>query len=150
MDAQSAGAILRILNLVAIADGAVDLQEEELLESLAKQHALQSPLLAWEDKLRAPDHIGDLVALISPEHHQLTLKTAQMVAGVSRRSQDDAYIGPDEQAVLQRLIEALPLTEAAQQQALQEAQQELEQHPNLWQVLFGCFGSQFEWPLLPG
>ena len=150
MDAQSAGAILRILNLVAIADGAVDLEEEELLESLAKQHALQSPLLAWEDKLRAPDHMGDLVALINPEYHQLTLKTAQMVAGVSRRTQDDAYICPDEQTVLQRLITALPLSEAAQQQALQEAQQELEQHPNLWQVLFGCFGSQFEWPLLPG
>ena len=94
--------------------------------------------------------MGDLVALINPEYHQLTLKTAQMVAGVSRRTQDDVYVCPDKQAVLQRLITALPLSEAAQQQALQEAQQELEQHPNLWQVLFGCFGSRFEWPLLPG
>lgn len=150
MDSQSAGAILRILNLVAIADGTVDLQEEELLETLIRQHALQSPLIAWEEKLRAPDHVGDLVALIKPEYHQLTLKTAQMVAGVSRRTDDDVYVNPAEQAVLQNLIEALPLSETEQRQALQEAQQELEQHPNLWQVLFGCFGSRFEWPLLPG
>ena len=150
MDSQSAGAILRILNLIAIADGKLDLEEEELLESLAKQHALQSKLITWEEKLAAPDHIGDLVGLINPQYHQLTLKTAHMVAGVSRRLQDDAYVCPDEQALLQDLTHALHLSEVAQQQAQLEAQQEMQQHPNLWQVLFGCFGSQFEWPLLPG
>ncbi|MFZ9952397.1 MAG: hypothetical protein ACO3FA_08920, partial [Vulcanococcus sp.] len=150
MDAQSAGAILRILNLVALADGHLALDEEELLESLTRQHALQARLISWEDQLESPNSITALVTLIAPDHHRLTLKTAQMVARVARRREDDTYLCAEEEALLQELAQALNLPEADQQQVLQEAEQELQQHPNLWQVLYGCFGARFEWPLLAG
>ena len=42
MDLQSAGVILRILNLIAHADGGVSLEEEGLLDSLSKQYKLQA------------------------------------------------------------------------------------------------------------
>ena len=150
MDAQSAGAILRILNLIALADGHLAPDEEVLLDSLAKQHALQARLISWEDKLDDPNSITALAGLISPEEHRLTLKTAQMVASVFRRRGDDSAICAEEQALLQELISALALSEAEQQQALAEAEQDLNKQPTLWQVLYGCFGSRFEWPLLAG
>ena len=48
MDLQSAGVILRILNLVALADGGVSLEEENLLDSLSKQYKLQAKIINWE------------------------------------------------------------------------------------------------------
>ena len=150
MDAQSAGAILRILNLIALADGNLSLEEEELLDDLSQQHQLQARLIAWEDQLENPNSIRELANLITPEYRQLTLKTAQMVAGVSRLPADDVYICAEEQQLLDELQQSLSLSEPDARHAIEEAELELQHHPNLWQVLFGCFGSQFDWPLLPG
>jgi tellurite resistance protein len=150
MDAQSAGAILRILNLIALADGQLTLEEEELLDSLSRQHDLQGERIPSEDRLASSGPIPALVPMIAPEHRQLTLKTAQMVARVSRLHSHDAYVSEEEEALLQELSAALALPEADQRRAIAEAEQELEQHPNLWQVLYGCFGASFDWPLLPG
>jgi hypothetical protein len=150
MDAQSAGAILRILNLVALADGKLTLDEEQLLDSLSQQHALQANLIAWEDKLESPNSIPALVSLIAPEHRQLTFKTAQMVARVARLHSHDSFVCDEEEALLQELSAALCLPEDDQRQAIDDAERELDQQPNLWQVLYGCFGARFDWPLLPG
>jgi len=150
MDAQSAGAILGILNLVALADGQLSLEEEELLDSLSRQHALQADAITAEDRPKSSGSIQALVPLIAPEHRQLTLKTAQMVARVARLRSQDSYVCNEEEALLQELSAALGLPEADQHRAIAEAEQELEQHPNLWQVLYGCFGASLDWPLLPG
>jgi len=80
MNLQSAGVILRILNLVALADGGVSLEEETLLDSLSKQYKLQAKIINWEAQLSDPACI--------------------------------------------------------------------EEHPNLWQVLFSLFGNRFDFPVL--
>ena len=103
MDLQSAGVILRILNLVALADGGVSLEEENLLDSLSKQYKLQAKIINWEDQLSDPSCIEELAALINPEQRELAMKTAVMVASASRQQQDDEFICEQERAILSRL-----------------------------------------------
>ena len=148
MDLQSAGVILRILNLVALADGGVSLEEENLLDSLSKQYKLQAKIINWEDKLPDPTCIEELAVLINPEQRELAMKTAVMVASVSRHQQDDEFICEQESAMLLRLATGLELSPDQLQKIESEAAQELEEHPNLWQVLFSLFGNRFDFPVL--
>ena len=148
MDLQSAGVILRILNLVALADGGVSLEEENLLDSLSKQYKLQAKIINWEDQLPDPTCIEELAVLINPEQRELAMKTAVMVASVSRHQQDDEFICEQESAMLLRLATGLELSPDQLQKIESEAAQELEEHPNLWQVLFSLFVNRFDFPVL--
>ena len=83
MDLQSAGVILRLLNLVALADGGVSLEEESLLESLSEQYKLQAKFVTWEDQVSDPSSIEELAVLVNPDQRELAMKTALMVASAS-------------------------------------------------------------------
>ena len=148
MDLQSAGVILRILNLVALADDGISLEEENLLDSLSKQYKLQAKIINWEDQLSDPACIEELAALINPEQRELAMKTAVMVASASRQPQDDAFICEEEKAILNRLANGLGLSPEQRSTVEAEAAQALEKQPNLWQVLYSVFGHRFEWPIL--
>lgn len=148
MDLQSSGALLRLLNLVAMADGTCSPEEEHLLDSLSKQYKLQARMLSWMDDMHDPSDITELAQKIAAEHHRLTIKTATMVANISRRRDDDAFISPEEDQLLRQLSAALSLTPAELSEARQEAEKQLRKQPSLWQILYHCFGSQFERPLL--
>ena len=148
MDLQSSGALLRLLNLVAMADGTCSPEEENLLDSLSKQYKLQARMLFWMDDMHDPSDITELAQKIAAEHHHLTIKTATMVANISRRRDEDAFISPEEDQLLTQLSAALSLTPAELSEARQEAEEQLRKQPSLWQILYHCFGSQFERPLL--
>lgn len=145
MDQRSSGAMLRILNLMALADGEVSAEESHLLETLIEQYKLQARMISWESDLEHCNDVQTLAALIAPEHRPLAMKTAYMVAAVSRQQDDDAYVSADEDAMLKRLSEALGLSEDVVSELRSNADEELSRHPNLWQVLYSCFGSQFNW-----
>ncbi|MFO7628250.1 MAG: hypothetical protein R6W06_01790 [Prochlorococcaceae cyanobacterium] len=146
MDAQSSGAILQILNLIALADGFRSPKEEDLLDSLIKQHQLQAKTISWQDKLENPTNISEVAALVSKEHRPLAMKTACMVAGVSRLNNVDQFICIEEDALLNELAESFQLSSGEQEALRAQAIQQLEKNPSLWQVLFSCFGNQFQWP----
>ena len=148
MDLQSAGVILRILNLVALADGGVSLEEENLLDSLSKQYKLQAKIINWEDQLSDPACIEELAALINPEQRELAMKTAVMVASASRQQQEDEFICEQERAILSRLATGLELSPDQLQTIESEAAEEIKEHPNLWQVLFSLYGNRFDFPVL--
>jgi hypothetical protein len=148
MDTKSSGAILKILNLVATADGCLSPEEEHLLESLAKQHKLQAKMISWEDELEDPRSVTCLAQVIASEFHPIAMKTAFMVASISRGEQEDDYICEAEKELLGELAAALGLAAEDVEQAKQDAGHELSKQPTLWQVLYACFGSQFERPLL--
>ena len=148
MDLQSAGVILRILNLVALADGGVSLEEENLLDSLSKQYKLQAKIINWEEQLSDPACIEELAALINPEQRELAMKTAVMVASASRQQQDDEFICEQERAILSRLGTSLELSPDQLQSIESEAAEEIKEHPNLVQVLFSLFGNRFDFPVL--
>jgi tellurite resistance protein len=148
MDLQSSGALLRILNLVAMADGECSLEEDHLLKSLTKQHKLQAQTLAGLDDLADANDMAALAAKIAPEHDLLTMKTATMVASIARGRNDNSFINSQEDERLKTLAAALSLTAEAITKARTEAEEQLCQQPSLWQVLYSCFGSQFERPIL--
>jgi tellurite resistance protein len=148
MDLQSSGALLRILNLVALADGHCSPEEEHLLDSLTKQHRLQAKILSWLDGMEDPSDVAALAEKIAPEHHYLTMKTATMVAAISRPQGDDEFVSPEEAQLLETLSSSLALSAERLAEARDEAEQELTKQPSLWQALYACFGSQFERPFL--
>ena len=146
MDIQTSGALLKILNLVAMADGQISLEEENLLESLVKQHKLQAKIISWQDDLRQPTSINALALKIDNEHRQLAYKTATMVAYISRAENDDKFVSLEENDLLSNLALALELSSEQIEECRHQAAQELNKQPNLWQVLYSCFGSQFQQP----
>jgi len=146
VDLQSAGVILRLLNLVALADGGVSLEEESLLESLSEQYKLQAKFVTWEDQVSDPSSIEELAVLVNPDQRELAMKTAVMVASASRQPQDDAFICDEENAILNRLAHGLGLSPEQRSAIEADAAQALEKQPNLWQVLYSVFGHQFNWP----
>lgn len=147
MDLRSSGAILKILNLIALADGRLSLEEEHLLDSLASQYKLQAKINSWEDALDDPTSITALAKCIAEEDRALALKTGYMVAGITREKDQDIYICPEEDVLLSELAGALALAPEAVEAARQQGLQELNKQPTLWQVLYGCFGSRFQQPL---
>ena len=66
------------------------------------------------------------------------MKTATMVAAVSRARGDETFVSPEENALLEQLAAGLELTSEEVQQLRESAETELNDHPNLWQVLYGC------------
>ena len=149
MDTQSSGAILRILNLVALADGYLSPQEESLMDSLAEQHKLQAKFISWEDSVDDPNKLESLALKIGEDDRLLAMKTAYMVAKVSRHQDEDHYINAEEEEILVKLAKALNLSADDVDSAKREAECDLEKQPNMWQVLYSCFGAQFEWPIFP-
>jgi hypothetical protein len=148
MDIRSSGAILKILNIIAMADGYLSPNEELLLQSLEKQYKLQAKLVAWEDELEDRQSIASLAKLIATDYHMLAMRTAVMVASVCRGSDDDESICPAEEQLIDELANALSLHPDDVELARQAAAKELNKQPSLWQVLYDCFGSQFDRPLL--
>lgn len=147
MDIRSSGAILKILNIIAMADGYLSPNEELLLQSLEKQYKLQAKLVAWEDELEDRQSITALAKLIATDYHMLAIRTAVMVASVCRGA-DDETICPAEEQLIDELASAFSLHPDDMEQARQAAAKELNKQPSLWQVLYDCFGSQFDRPLL--
>lgn len=148
MDIRSSGAILRILNIVAMADGYISPDEEYLLESLEKQYRLRAKVVTWEDELEDAQSITCLAKLILIDYHMLAMRTAVMVASICRRSDKENSICEAEGRLLNELADALHLAAEDVKQAREDAAKELKKQPSLWQVLYDCFGSQFDRPLL--
>ena len=144
MDIQSSGALLKVLNLVAMADGHISAEEENLLELLTTQHKLQSKIISWQDDLDQPTNINSLASKIASEHHQLAYKTAIMVASISRADGEDEFVCTEEHQLLNNLAATLELSLEQIEAIRHQAAQELSKQPNLWEVLYSCFGSQFQ------
>jgi hypothetical protein len=144
MDIQSAGAMLRILNMIAMADGHLSLDEQNLLDSLVQQHKLQAKNMAREDGLVNPLSITELAQKIDANYHYLAFKTATMVAIISKSDKDSSSVCSGEEKLLSELADALSLTSDIIGKAQKEASQEIQKQPTLLQVLYSCFGSQFE------
>lgn len=147
MDNQSSGAILRILNLIARADGQVSPEEEHLLESLINRHKITEKIADWEDDAEQPTNIKALAMRIDKPYHTLTCKAATMIADISRVKGNDDFICPEEYLLLDALYDALEMTSTQISEIQHEAKQDLEQSPTLWQIIYSCFGSQYEPPI---
>ena len=151
---KNSGILLRILNLMALADGSVSPEEENLLETLLDRYRLHNKLSSWESDLEDSNDIACLAAAISThEDRCLAVKLAYMVAAVSKNSEDESAINSAERVAYRQLIESLGLPDSTVEVLEKEADTELAKHPNLWQILYGAFGNLNYWPesgLMPG
>lgn len=139
--------ILRILNLMALADGSVSPEEENMLEGLLDRYRLHNKLSSWESDFENSNDVAELAtAIVTNEDRCLAVKLAYMVAAVSKNSEDEAAINPDESEFYRQLIENLGLPQTTIEILEQEADVELAKQPNLWQILYGAFGNLNYWP----
>ncbi|MEB3200698.1 MAG: hypothetical protein VKK62_09260 [Synechococcaceae cyanobacterium] len=151
MDQRSSSAILGIMQRIAVVDGDLAPEEENLLQSLSDRYSLQPQTSLPADPIPQGSDpaatIGSLAAMVAPEHRSLLMKAAFMVAGITRGKREDAYICPGEEAALAELSQALELSSEAVTAAREEALEELSHQPSLWQILYGCFGTHSPLPL---
>ena len=132
---------------MALADGSVSPEEENLLEALLDRYKLHNKLSSWESDFENSNDIAALAAaIITNEDRCLAIKLAYMVAAVSKNSEDEASINSAESEVYRQLIENLQIPQATIEIIEQEANIELAKQPNLWQILYGAFGNLNYWP----
>jgi hypothetical protein len=143
-------ALLRILCTVAWADGDFAPEERKLLLQLVERYFLPDAGEASAAELigtvsAEPGQGGSLEAavplLTMEEHRELALKLAFMVIRVGRRPGDEASINLQEKQAYRRLVELLSLPEDQVREIEWAAEEELNRHRSLWDVL----RSRFPW-----
>jgi uncharacterized membrane protein YebE (DUF533 family) len=142
MDLRTAGVMIQILKLMALSDGNVAPEEEELLESLGKRYLKEASIPSWTAAFNHPNDLEILAQEIPEMHRALTAKLAYMVIAASR----DAYqftVNSDEQKAFDRLCDQLALDQNTRDELAAQAKNDLSERPGLWEILYSNFSSQF-------
>ena len=142
MDLRTAGVVIQILKLMAVSDGNIAPEEQELLESLSNRYLKEADIPSWAAAFSHPNDLELLAEEIPDEYRALTGKLAYMVIASSR----DAYqftVNSDEQQAFARLCDTLGLDQDTQNELIVLAKDELAKRPGLWNVLYSSFSSSF-------
>ena len=148
MDLRTAGVVIQILKLMAVSDGNIATDEQELLDSLSKRYLKEADIPSWAAAFSHPNDLELLAEEIPDECSALTGKLAYMVIASSR----DAYqftVNSDEQKAFERLCDTLGLDQEARSELIVQAKNELAKRPGLWDVLYSSFSSQFSMGRIP-
>ena len=142
MDLHTAGVLIQILKLMAVSDGNIAAEEQELLESLSKRYLKEAAIPSWAAAFNHPNGLEVLAEEIPEDCRMLTAKLSYMVIASSR----DAYqftVNVDEQLAFNRLCDTLGLDQDAQSELVAQAKNELAKRPGLWDALSSSFASAF-------
>ena len=142
MDLHSSGAILRILVLMAMADGVLAPEEKSMLDRLGSAYLKQSELESWDQAFQNPMDLEHVAREISIADRPVTAKLAYMVISASREDYGFPVNSAERQA-FEQLIRTLELTDPQKDQAIQEATRELARQPGFWDILINTFSNQF-------
>ena len=148
MDLRTAGVVIQILKLMAVSDGNIATDEQELLESLSKRYLKEADIPSWAAAFSHPNDLEVLAEEIPEECIALTAKLSYMVIASSR----DAYqftINSDEQKAFDRLCDTLGLDQDARSELIVQAKNELAKRPGFWDILYSSFSSQFNMGRIP-
>ena len=142
MDLRTAGVVIQILKLMAVSDGNIATDEQELLDSLSKRYLKEADIPSWAAAFSHPNDLELLAEEIPDECSALTGKLAYMVIASSR---DDYQftVNSDEQQAFDRLCDTLGLDQDTQNELIVLAKDELAKRPGLWNVLYSSFSSSF-------
>ena len=142
MDLRSSGAILRILVLMAMADGVLAPEEKSMLDRLGSAYLKQSELESWDQAFQNPMDLEHVAREISIADRPVTAKLAYMV--ISASQEDYGFpVNSAERQAFEQLIRTLELTDPQKDQAIQEATRELARQPGFWDILINTFSNQF-------
>tara|TARA_B100001939_G_scaffold308975_1_gene289997 strand:- start:890 stop:1348 length:459 start_codon:yes stop_codon:yes gene_type:complete len=142
LDLRSSGAILRILVLMAMADGVLAPEEKSMLDRLGSAYLKQSELESWDQAFQNPLDLEHVAREISITDRPLAAKLAYMVISASREDYGFPVNSAERQA-FEQLIQTLELTDLQKDQAIQEATRELARQPGFWDILINTFSNQF-------
>ncbi len=135
--------LLEIAKIIALSDGNISKEEEQLIRDLPDQIAVQS---GEEDLVCSADvstlSLKELVgALTSQKDRCLAARVGYLVAAVSKQPRDRRKINSDERRVYQELVEELNLSKDDLEGIESSAKQELNQNRSpiklIMDVIFG-------------
>ena len=122
--------LLEIAKIIALSDGNISKEEEQLIRELPNQIAANSGgddlVLTEEDSTLSLEKL--VGALTSHEDRCLAARVAYLVAAVSRQPRDRLKINSDEQRVVQELLQELNLSKDELKGVESSAMQELNQN----------------------
>ena len=126
--------MLRVLVLMAEADGSVDPEEQQMLQSICDDHVQGHGSTEWRDAMTSPLDLKQAATAI-PEHERpLTLKLAYML--ISACGKERGFpINPAELYAFNALVNHLELTEEQRELAVAAAKRELRGSTDLWSML---------------
>ncbi len=135
--------LLEIAHIMALSDGSISKEEEQLIRDLPDQIAYEAGENDHIQRLESSSRsLKELVALlISNQDRCLAARVAYLVAAVSRQPRDRQKINADERRVYQELIQELNLSKEDLDQIEASAIQELNQNRSplrlLLDLIFG-------------
>jgi len=133
---------LRILALMAMADGVLAPEEESMLDRLGKAYLQQSELESWDRAFENPMDLEQVARNVAIADRPLAAKLAYMVVSASR--EDFGFpVNAAERQAFDLLAQSLELSELQTDQAVQDATRELASRPGFWDVLVNTFSNQF-------
>ena len=127
-------AILRVLALMAEADGSVDPEEQQMLQRICDEHFQGNGSTGWRDAMTSALDLKQAATSI-PEHERpLTLKLAYML--ISACGKERGFpINPAELYAFNALVNHLELTEDQRELAVSAAKRELRSSSDFWGML---------------
>ena len=133
---------MRILALMAMADGVLAPEEESMLDRLGKAYLQQSELESWDRAFENPMDLEQVARNVAIADRPLAAKLAYMVVSASR--EDFGFpVNAAERQAFDLLAQSLELSELQTDQAVQDATRELASRPGFWDVLVNTFSNQF-------
>ena len=135
--------LLEITRIMALSDGSISKEEEQLIRDLPDQIACEAGENDHVQRLEGSARsLKELVALLTSNQDRcLAARVAYLVAAVSRQPRDRQKINVDERRVYQELIQELNLSKEDLDRIEASAMQELNQNRSplrlLLDLIFG-------------
>ena len=148
LDIPLSGAVLRILQLMALADGIVAPEEEVMLEKICNQYFNKMDVSSWDQVFEDPSDLKQLAAEVAISDRPLTAQLAYMVLSACR----EAYSFPvntAERRIFDQLTECLELSDHQKNDAILAATRELTRAPGFWEILYANFSNSLSMNITP-
>lgn len=142
MEATTEAAMLRVLVLMAEADGFIASEEQNMLQDICNQHFRGSSSDGWRVALSSEMDLKRAATAIADSERPLTLKLAYML--ISACGEERGFpINPAELYAFNALVNHLELTEDQREQAVTAAKRDLNNSPDPWSMLRTQFSKHF-------
>ena len=148
LDIPLSGAVLRILQLMALADGIVAPEEEVMLEKICNQYFNKMDVSSWDQIFEDPSDLKQLAAEVAISDRPLTAQLAYMVLSACR----EAYSFPvntAERRIFDQLTECLELSDHQKNEAILAATREITRAPGFWEILCANFSKSLSMNITP-
>lgn len=134
MEISSDLALLRVLVLLAEADGAIAPEEQTMLQRICEEHLPSTNSNAWRDVASSATDLKAAATAIPISERQATLELAYLV--ISACGDERGFpINPAELYAFNALVNHFDLTEDQKQRSITAAKQRLRTRSDVWTML---------------